>query len=127
MRDDGRGQARRAPYWRVWRLTCYLRANWQTLHGRALQRGVHLDALSAVDLLDLAWAAFTDDIVLPLSTQAVHRSSIVASVADAFDESPILAERWGVSKRDIAAAEAMYELAGGPAPLVDRSGSTDGG
>ena len=70
------------------------------------------------DLLDVLWVVILEDVVLP---PGQSRAAIGAKLAAEWDCSAVLAESFGMTPSDIEASEAMYALAGGPAPIIRAS------
>ncbi len=67
-------------------------------------------------MLDLAWAALVEGF-----PWASSREKLIEAIEDVMDEPPVhTIETFGQSAGEKRRAAAMYELAGGPAPIVKR-------
>lgn len=82
------------------------------MRGRVILTGGDPYELTALGVLDVAWALFIDGFVM------VHREKLIAAVVEQWDECPVFdPESFGTSARDQRLSAAAYKQAGGPAPL----------
>ena len=115
----------RPPYWRVWRLTHYIRAHAAYLRGRLWSHGTNPFDLDVLALLDVGWMMVVDSVPTGLygygnDAQFVTRDTVEARIADDWDEPPIVDEEsWGTSETAQRRAAAAVAQAGAAAPMRD--------